>query len=730
MTDPTTRDQCVAALRHNIHAVFAYSLPHSHLSNALSNEFTTKCSIILGIRNNDAYDDPNQNANKNTGDGMEIDVNYSLSYQDWKKLPPSELDLEVLTGGEDVYVTETRQDLVSLLESLQNVGLGGNKAQKVFAEVMNNMITEFISSAYAREWESPSLVTEHLQTWTQQIFGRLVKQVLGILKPNDDKVTSTQGLDENSMDMKTWQEMGISRLAALRIAELFDIIVEWDSSKGAIEDLKRYTTNPATRFHLTTTFSSAICQRLLHPGASTVEIIQLYISIIRSLTQLDPRGVLLDRVARPIRRYLRERDDTVKVIVGGLLADQEESSAGSSDTLGELADELLKAHQLAARNETGELDWDDMNWVPDPIDAAPDYKKSNPSDVIGSLITLFESKEVFVKELQKVLSERLLKKNGNYDQEVSVLELLKVRFGDSALQACEVMLRDILDSRRVDKAIRADQDLDFDAPDNAADIHAKILSRLFWPSLPEQSFKIPSVITDLQARYSEGFEALKPSRKLTWLDGLGTVVVDLELEDRLFSGEVTTWQATVVYAFQEPSPSHEENPERVQRSVLELSQLLDMPVSLTRSACLFWVSKRILIELQPDIFCVLETLPDDDESAENLTGTGKTASASYASVPRSTATNAAAVAAAEAADAAAKESADAETMAKMDLYWQFIVGMLTNQGAMPLQRIIMMLKIAVPGGFPFSSEELKQFLGQMVTNGKLEMISGGSFKIV
>ena len=33
---------------------------------------------------------------------------------------------------------------------------------------------------------------------------------------------------------------------------------------------------------------------------------------------------------------------------------------------------------------------------------------------------------------------------------------------------------------------------------------------------------------------------------------------------------------------------------------------------------------------------------------------------------------------------------------------------------MPLQRIVMMLKIAVPGGFPFSNEELREFLAGMV----------------
>jgi anaphase-promoting complex subunit 2 len=69
-------------------------------------------------------------------------------------------------------------------------------------------------------------------------------------------------------------------------------------------------------------------------------------------------------------------------------------------------------------------------------------------------------------------------------------------------------------------------------------------------------------------------------------------------------------------------------------------------------------------------------------------------------------------------------------MEKMNVHWQFIVGMLTNQGPMPLARIIMMLKIAVPGGFPFSDEELREFLGGMVSKGKLEIVNGGNYKIV
>lgn len=46
-------------------------------------------------------------------------------------------------------------------------------------------------------------------------------------------------------------------------------------------------------------------RRLLHPGSGTKEIILQYIATIRCLRVLDSQGVLLSRVAEPIRKYLR-----------------------------------------------------------------------------------------------------------------------------------------------------------------------------------------------------------------------------------------------------------------------------------------------------------------------------------------------------------------------------------------------------------------------------------------
>ena len=46
-------------------------------------------------------------------------------------------------------------------------------------------------------------------------------------------------------------------------------------------------------------------KRLLHPGADTRLILTQYVSIIKCLRLVDPVGVLLYKVADPIRRYLR-----------------------------------------------------------------------------------------------------------------------------------------------------------------------------------------------------------------------------------------------------------------------------------------------------------------------------------------------------------------------------------------------------------------------------------------
>lgn len=725
--DATSRETAISSLRRTFNAIVSYSLPFSRISVLLETELSSAAAVILGVE--DAKHQARVAEFEFQDDNMDIDRDGSITYRCWRQEASDTARIHAMNEfARSGHAAAAREKLLSLLEGVRDVGLGGERAQKVFAEVMNVMMTEYISATYAGQWDSPSSAAHHLRLWTENVFARFVIDVLTILKSPE-----AESADVSLNDVNNWHEMAIARLGALRTSELFDIIVDWDESSGAIEDLKYFTSSPRARLLLATEFIGTLNRRLLHPGASTVEILQAYISIIRAFNLLDPKGVLLHWVARPIRRYLKDRDDTIKAIVSGLLAEpsdaQRNAPPAGSETLTELSVELNNARQRSLQDVLGELDWDDMNWTPDPVDAAPDYSKSREFDVIGSLTSLFESKEAFVTELKTMLSERLLRKS-NFDQEISVLELLKMRFGDDALQACEVMLHDMTVSAGIDSTIhnqklseRTKQDapsLPAEAVSAVPELHAKILSRFFWPSIQDQPFNVPDEIAVLQERYKAGFESVRTGRKLSWLNSLGQVTVELELEDRVFSDKVTTWQATVIYAFQSDTPGGEP----VTKTVAELSESLSMSASLVRSACLFWVGKRILTEVQHDTFRVLEVLPNDDEqdSAENADVSSEIKGASD--------TDAALIAAESAAAAAAKESAHAAMLEKMHFYWQFVVGMLTNQGPMPLQRIVMMLKIAVPGGFPFSDDELKEYLAGMVSKGKLEIISGGNYKII
>ncbi len=306
---------------------------------------------------------------------------------------------------------------------------------------------------------------------------------------------------------------------------------------------------------------------------------------------------------------------------------------------------------------------------------------------------------------------------------MKLLELLKIRFGEAPLQSCEVMIKDIQDSRRVDGVIRRNQRLDPNpqeiatAKQNAQmlkqgytnpegllkpSIHAKILSRLFWPQLHSEDYRVPEDIFQLQKSYEQGFEALKNSRKLTWLQGLGQATVELELQDRVVLEEVHTWQATVIWAFQS-----DEGGDNLIRNVEELAEHLEMDETLVRSALQFWAGKMVLREIRKDEYIVLETLNREDRA-------------------RSDAQAVAAVTAPESStDDSTLMSKDNLTSEKMQMYWQFIQGMLTNSSPqMPLQQIAMMLKMLIVDGFPYSNEELQEFLSVKVAAGELEFIAG------
>lgn len=232
------------------------------------------------------------------------------------------------------------------------------------------------------------------------------------------------------------------------------MFLDFPESIPAINDLKICMEKIDMRKHFIQTLSNTLKIRVLHPGVNTMDILTGYIAAIKAIRYLDNSGIILETVTAPIREYLCKRSDTVRRVVTGL------TEEGPTDLTEELAKgETVKDNDKIDGNE--ELNnWE--NWLPDSfgIDQSARVQLTNinrSADIISMVVDIYGSKELFMNEYRNLMADRLLTSlDFNADKEIRNLELLKLRFGESLLHSCEVMLKDITDSKRINSHIASD----------------------------------------------------------------------------------------------------------------------------------------------------------------------------------------------------------------------------------------------------------------------------------
>lgn len=123
--------------------------------------------------------------------------------------------------------------------------------------------------------------------------------------------------------------------------------------------------------------------KLLQPDVSTVEIIDVYVQMVNALREIDSSHVLLERVSTHIREFLDTRDDAVRIIVSSLLDPGIDNSNGDARPLpsreqysGQVGKLMQECVEKESKFESDMSSWpgkdlDDMNWMPEPIDAGP-----------------------------------------------------------------------------------------------------------------------------------------------------------------------------------------------------------------------------------------------------------------------------------------------------------------------------------------------------------------------
>lgn len=590
------------------------------------------------------------------------------------------------------------QELSHILSKLQLLEWVSSEA---VTSILHKLIEQRMEQHCRGEYERSFLL--EFQEWLELVLGWLSK--VFVSEADGDGVTSTPStpsapsVQPGSSILKQWRchmhQFFCRIYVNMRIEELFSIIRDFPESKAAIEDLKFCLERTNQRQQLLTSLKSAFESRLLHPGVHTADILTVYISAIKALRELDPSMVILQVACQPIRKYLRTREDTVRQIVAGLTGDAE----GCTD----LASELSRGDPVTLEMQDSDDEGNDPeDWTPDPTDAVPEKmgSKRRSSDIISLLVSIYGSKGIFIDEYRAVLADRLLHQlNYNTAREIRNVELLKLRFGESHMHFCEVMLKDMADSRRINSNIREEESRLSEEEQPPLSLSAIILSSEFWPPLKEDKLELPPLVVQSMEAYTHRYEKLKAMRTLSWKPHLGSVTLDVELEDRTLTNlTVSPIHAAIILHFQEKSSW----------TLEELSAKLGTPKELMHRKLALWQQHGVLREEAGGRYYVVETgsskekmergvmLIDSDEERDSNTTT---------------------------------QSEQREE--KLQLFWAYIQAMLTNLDSMTLDRIHSMLRMFVATG-PVVTEmdinELEAFLQRKVREHQL-LVSAGVYRL-
>ncbi|GMM33098.1 anaphase promoting complex subunit 2 [Saccharomycopsis crataegensis] len=609
-------------------------------------------------------------------------------------------NLKHLFGNYFYHNDETMfSNIMSLVEILVSANMA-NAVKYIVAIVTKQMVKQKIQWFDVGKWDEKIFTVI-----SKDIKKGKMKRLLDCYIFCGDDITNENVAEE--LDSIIGDE-----LLKLRIDELYEIVGDFPRSSPALEEINDFIKTPAQRSYLVSTFGDAVKKNLLHPGATTISIISFYISMIKSLLIVDPKGVLLDRVCRPIRRYLKERHDTIKFIVSGLLdtEDHNHKLTQLSEELKKAAEQKIKTTSIVVDEMNGQELYteESLDWAPDPIDALPDFKRNKVGDIIEAVTSLFDSKNFFINEFIKHFSRQLINIDYDIDIILSKLNLLKAKFGNSnEFDSLDVMVRDIIESKNIDSFIQKQASAQ---AFRGANFHSTVLSYLFWPndlvkvnqgesvgSGRSTSFILPTEIQKLYDDYSEKYSEIKLGRQLKPVHNLGKVTVELELKDRVKSFQVTPDVAMVIYQF---------NDDVQTLDLDQITEKLQMDSFMARKACSYWVKEGILEEVDDDEYRVLET---EKKSGQILDDRSIMAKPMVES-----------------------DEKDSDNKFKeMEVLFPFINGMLTNLGSMEVAKIKSFLSMAFPAelNVSFNEAQLEEYLNFLVDEDKLEMVGNKMYKL-
>uniref|UniRef100_A0AAG5DBB4 Anaphase-promoting complex subunit 2 n=1 Tax=Anopheles atroparvus TaxID=41427 RepID=A0AAG5DBB4_ANOAO len=559
--------------------------------------------------------------------------------------------------------------------------------------ILGQLIEERIDSKVSETKEN--YATSHVESLEQWLNTVVMQWLTRIFNQGSLQVKPTSKLVGKSVErfMNKLRFYMYEKYAFTIMTQFFQVIINFPLSQPAVDDLKVCLVRINLKHCFVDTISEMLQLRLLHPGVDTPDILTGYVAALKTLSHFDPSGVLLRTITMPVKEYLRGRPETVRCIVTSL----------TGDSTSDLAEELVKSETAKPKEGTNdnleETDWE--NWNPDPVNVAPATLQCDwtdkTTDIIAMVVDIYGSKEIFVNEYRNLLAERLLSHiDFNPEREIKNLELLKLRFGESLLHSCEVMLKDITDSKRINAHILSPESGLTEQP--PFQMSALIVSSQFWPTFKKETMELPSAIKDVFDKYTKAYESYKVNRTLQWTPLNGKVTIEVEHNGKIQDMQVTPAQAAIAIHFSE----------QPQWDLDSLGLKMNMPPIVLRKRLVFWQSQGMIRETKENMFVLVDSSADSGKQVEQAN------------------TQSNDVCEEDEAESA-MESASDQREEELQVFWSYIEAMLTNLDSLPLDRIHQMLKLFA-SQVDFTQDELKNILQRKVREHKL-VYAGGVYQL-
>ena len=568
-------------------------------------------------------------------------------------------------------------------------------------ETINKHVSNKISGIYDSDAEH---LFVNLVSWKDTHLLPMLKKLLCCVQGSDD--TASMQLLE-SYDQKLNQTIS-ECYCSTRSGEIFDIIADYPESLPAVIDLHQALSKAQKVSTIVNALKQSFRKRLLHPGAQSGQILQVYMNTIKVMRVFDPSDSLLDTVAEDLRAYLRGRSDTVRCIITSLTDDQSES---------DLYEELQRHDAIPLEQAQYDSDDDDeqpdMNWNPAPskyyqrISGAMESGNADRNaDLLAMLVRIYGSNDLFVDEYRIMLADKLLASiDFDTDKEVRNLELLKLRFGETSMRQCEIMIKDMDDSKRIASNVHSTlKGKNNKEKGEKPLVDAAIISHIFWPPLQRETLKNHPRIQAEVDKFSNEYASYKKPRKLVWFQQLGSVQLELEVIEP--DGEISTKEFTC-------SPIHATLISHFEDNdgywtAKDLSNEIGVSEDIIKKRMGYWVNQNVVKTVGGKRATTYELASYHDEQVDNPEDFYDEEDGIIVSL-------------------------SGQEEEEWEAYESYVVGMLANLGQLPLERIHNFLKTFVTGSehkYNKTPQQLSFFLQQLCKDEKLECGADGTYKLI